>query len=228
MKKYYFYIFLLGCLFLFVGCQKTKEQEYSITIPYEFPVSPGDEEWENLISTEEKIKAMQIPEDILKDTTTYALIETMLESNFIFQFFAYEESFSAVESLEENYNVFHELKSRPDYIENLIQIYEKTPILTSEELEEEPETEHFLDVYNLEVLIAFEMAKMEENTEQDWTRVEEIYEKKKQVREQEKDIYSRSNNGFVWFIEKSQGKINSNSKVALLAKIAAELNETGE
>lgn len=225
MKKYYFLFLVLGCMFLFIGCQKPKEHEYNITTLYEFPVKPGDEEWENLQSTEEMVEAMQIPEDVLKSTTTDALIKTMLDSNFMFQFFVYEESFSSVESLEETYNVFRELQSRPDYIEKLIQIYEKTPILTSEELEKDPETEHFLDAYNLEVLLAYEMANTEEGAKQDWTQVEKIYEGKKKAREQEKAIYSQNNDGFAWFVKRSQGKVDSNSKVALLAKVAEELEE---
>lgn len=219
--------FCMAVLFsLNVFAAEESGNEYSITTPYEFPVKPGDDEWKDFITTQEMIDAMQIPENILENTTTVALIETMLSSS-ILEFYCCEDVYYAMEALEDSYNVFRELQSRPDYVESLIRIYENTSLLTGEELEVSNADEHFFDVFNLEVLIAFEMSKSENSyartnsIQQDWTSVEESYEEKQQIRIQENETYSSNSNGFIWFIENSKGQVDSSSEISLLAMTTA-------
>ena len=45
--------------------------------PYDFPIKPGTPEWAAL-SVEDRLKALQIPDDILKRLSTRALVETCL------------------------------------------------------------------------------------------------------------------------------------------------------
>jgi len=47
--------------------------------PYNFPVKPGDPEWSNLETDEERFKAVQIPESILKCLTDEALLQTCID-----------------------------------------------------------------------------------------------------------------------------------------------------
>lgn len=47
--------------------------------PYNFPVKPGDSEWGDLETDEERFKAVQIPESILKCLTDEALLQTCID-----------------------------------------------------------------------------------------------------------------------------------------------------
>lgn len=47
--------------------------------PYNFPVKPGDPEWSNLETDEERFNAVQIPESILKCLTDEALLQTCID-----------------------------------------------------------------------------------------------------------------------------------------------------
>src|SRR4051812_19447777 len=46
--------------------------------PYNFPVKPGSEEWNKFTSVDEMYKTCQIPDDILNNLTTPALLKTCL------------------------------------------------------------------------------------------------------------------------------------------------------
>lgn len=159
------------------------EQRYSITTPYDFPVAPGDKEWANFSTTQEMIDATQVPEDILKNTTTRALIETMLSNPFILEFQCCEDSMYVFEMLEKNFNVFRELQLRSDYREELLNLYESKNLVTASELESNNGSTHFFDVFNLEVLIAHEMEKKTDVSKQiadyeiTMDKVKKLYEK---------------------------------------------------
>ncbi len=99
--------------------EENSAQNYSITTPYEFDVQPGDDEWKNLFTTEEMINACQIPEAIMKKMTTSALIKTILSNSFILDFQTCNDSLYAMEMLEKNFNVFRELQTRTDYMDEL-------------------------------------------------------------------------------------------------------------
>lgn len=47
--------------------------------PYNFPIKPGDPEWSNLETDEERLRAVQIPESILKCLTDEALLQTCID-----------------------------------------------------------------------------------------------------------------------------------------------------
>ena len=55
------------------------ESGYSIDTPYEYPITLDMPEWASLTSLQEKLEVCQIPEDILPQLTTPALIETVLD-----------------------------------------------------------------------------------------------------------------------------------------------------
>ena len=55
------------------------ESGYSIDTPYEYPITLDMPEWASLTSLQEKLEVCQIPEDILSQLTTPALIETVLD-----------------------------------------------------------------------------------------------------------------------------------------------------
>lgn len=71
---------------------------YSIDTPYAYPVTTDMPEWAALGSLSQKLEACQIPEDILPELTTPALIETVLDYPLAVNLYAYVEPFKGVEA----------------------------------------------------------------------------------------------------------------------------------
>lgn len=81
--KQFFVIFgiiLLGCeRFVFISdCSECNIVPHLKDI-YEYPITPGDEEWSNLSTTQLRIEACQLPENILEQISTAGLIETCID-----------------------------------------------------------------------------------------------------------------------------------------------------
>ena len=89
---------------------------YSIDTPYAYPVTPGMPEWAAMDSLRQRVEACQIPEEILSELTTPALIDTVLEFPLAVNLYAYLEPFKgwegAIETLSRQSNGLAELLRR--------------------------------------------------------------------------------------------------------------------
>ena len=54
-------------------------RDKTIHTPYEYPVRPGSAQWQKFESRSEMVDACQIPQDILDNLSTQALLETILD-----------------------------------------------------------------------------------------------------------------------------------------------------
>ncbi len=220
-------MFLMGTMQTFA--EENSAQNYSITTPYEFEVQPGDDEWKNLFTTEEMINACQIPETIMKKMTTSALIKTMLSNSFILDFQTCNDSLYAMEMLEKNFNVFRELQTRTDYMDELLSIYNETELVSEDMLDEDAVSTHFFDVFNLEVLIAYEINKSDDISLQkaDGLKIMDditsIYGVKCADRLEASDIYTANADGFVWFKENVKTEIEETTISVLATTSTTEL-----
>lgn len=59
------------------------ESRYSITEPYAYPILPGSREWAEMDSMEERHAACQIPEEMLENMSTEALVDSIFEHPFL-------------------------------------------------------------------------------------------------------------------------------------------------
>jgi len=123
--SYLFFVFIL-CLF---SCEKETEQSFceikKQNDTYEYPIKPGNYEWEQLDS-KEKIDACQIPVDILSVISTEGLIESVL-SNPLFG-----EIYLSNVNIQYGFNVFYKnfngirnLILRDDAAEKLLNRYKQ-------------------------------------------------------------------------------------------------------
>ncbi len=123
MRRVSITVFCIFCCILtfITGCDKTEQEkfEYSITEAYQYPVVPGMEEWKKLNSLQEKAEACQIPEDILGDMTTEALIETVVNYPLFINVFAYDNKKTGLEHVKDYFNGLQELYERDDAIEKM-------------------------------------------------------------------------------------------------------------
>ncbi|MCD6578480.1 hypothetical protein J7L48_03315 [bacterium] len=85
-------VLIMIVLLVSVSCTRDELQndncDQLIDEPYNFPVKPGDPEWSNLETDEERFNAVQIPESILKCLTDEALLQTCIDYPLYFFFTA--------------------------------------------------------------------------------------------------------------------------------------------
>lgn len=111
-------IIVMYCILIFsVACQKG--DAYTITEPYQYPVVPGMAEWSRLKSLQEMIDACQIPEDILHNMTTEALVETVVHYPLYINAFAHDTPQMGLSEVKKYCNGLQELYTRDDAIEKM-------------------------------------------------------------------------------------------------------------
>lgn len=103
------------------------EKTYTISTPYEYPVLPGTQEWIGLGNHLARVKACQIPEDVLSEMDTQALIQTILNYPFIHNMYLYNDLQTGYKILRDNFNGLQELESREDSLESLNNFLQNSP-----------------------------------------------------------------------------------------------------
>jgi hypothetical protein len=96
----------------------------SSDVPYEFPIKFGSAEWVDFHS---HIDDCQIPENILKNMSTKALLKTCLQYPFFGNLFVHNELQPAFEIMVTHFNGFKELFQRSDAAKMIMQEYIEMP-----------------------------------------------------------------------------------------------------
>jgi len=81
---------------------------------YDFPVKPGTEEWKTFQTHNEMLKACQIPERILNNMSTAALVETVLNYPLLLDMMAYNNIQYGFDQVASRFNGLQELLNRED------------------------------------------------------------------------------------------------------------------
>ena len=106
---------------------------YTITTPYEYPILPGTEEWFNLEDNLAKIEACAVPEELIPQMTTDALLETYLTHPMAVNVFAFDSYNAGFEIFEDFYKLgLDELMQREDLSECLLNRYNQIEVYTGE------------------------------------------------------------------------------------------------
>ena len=106
------------------------ETSYTIDVPYDFPVRPGDPEWFDFDNNDDMVAACQIPEEVLYDMTTEALLLTLLDYPLGSDIFMHYSLREGIFEVSKYFNGLQELLSRedlPDAIEKVLVSVEETP-----------------------------------------------------------------------------------------------------
>jgi hypothetical protein len=90
-----------------------------------FPVKPGTKEWLDLLTSEARLKASQIPVDILKEMSTDALIQSWLDFPLNIDVFLTNNPNYAIDFYIKNFNGLEELVKRPNGALRILNRYEK-------------------------------------------------------------------------------------------------------
>ena len=88
---------------------------------WDYPVKPGTEEWKTLNSNKDKVDICQLPENILKQTTTNDLFEICLNYPLLSDIYAFNDIYTGTKKLFNDFNGIRELFNRPDVLDILLQ-----------------------------------------------------------------------------------------------------------
>lgn len=130
MKKKSLALILVATLSLTIiipttcAVEEVTEGPYSINTPYEYPVKPGTEAWFALETHGERAAACQIPEEILSNMTTEALVESVVSYPFITDILLFNSAEDGYTIVRDHFNGLQELEVREDGREALSQYYE--------------------------------------------------------------------------------------------------------
>lgn len=126
----------------------------SNTDKFVYPIQPGSEKWENL-NHGERILALQIPENILKNMSTEELVEAVLDYPCFIDFMFYNTYQEGFEVLKQNFNGIRELFSRNDFGEYLLNKYKQKNVRTLLNINsKDQQFENSLKLTYLETLLA--------------------------------------------------------------------------
>jgi len=107
-------------MFCFHVCVINAQQKAT----WDYPLKPGMDEWNQLKTEEERIAAVQVPEDILKHLSSEELVQLVIT----FPLFGDYGAFSTPQNdgfyiMRERFNVFGHLLTRKDAGKHLIAVY---------------------------------------------------------------------------------------------------------
>lgn len=107
-----------------VAVSKPPAPLYTIDTPYEFPVVPGTQEWINMGSTITRRKACEVPDEIIQNMTTDALLLTVLNHPFLSDMYAFNSIEQGYVVVRRRFADLREFERRPDYLDVLSQYCE--------------------------------------------------------------------------------------------------------
>lgn len=118
MKNWFKKMFVVT-LFVMIGLSigtpvfaENNEHDYSIDEAYTYPIIPETSEWNALETINDKLEACQIPEAILSELTTPALIESVANYPLSVNLYAYNNLEEGYNKVKEQFNGLAELERR--------------------------------------------------------------------------------------------------------------------
>lgn len=158
MKDFLIYILIAIAIILaiIIPMRGMERETYTIFTPYEYPVVPGMPEWEALRTDAERVDVCRIPEHLIKEMSTEALLGTYIShplATNIFLHASYHKGFlllinqSGMEWLEE-------LLQRDDLNKVICEEYVRIPVCKNEDEISVKAVENMWEMDLLEVLAA--------------------------------------------------------------------------
>lgn len=102
----------------------TDNEGYTIDEPYEYPIQPGTDEWFAIESHADKVEMLQIPQEVLENMTTRALVESVVNYPYFPDMDAFSTPEQGYRAVRDGFNGLQELEARPDGIACLSEYFE--------------------------------------------------------------------------------------------------------
>lgn len=112
-------IFVVFSGLIFVSATNDEPQAYTINEPYEYPIVPGTPEWAEMYSYRQMVEACEIPEEILHNMTTEALVESVITYPLSTKLYEYNDVQTGYDAWVNQFNGLQELERRSDALDCL-------------------------------------------------------------------------------------------------------------
>ena len=90
---------------------------------WDYPIKPGMEEWKQFNSNEHKVRACQIPEELLSSLSTGDLMDLCLRYPLLWDFIVFNNTNGGLDKLFRDFNGIRELYKRKDVSSSLTRRY---------------------------------------------------------------------------------------------------------
>lgn len=120
-------VLLITLLFIVSQIQMFGQPNDEAKEKFTFPFHQNDMKWESYKNTDERLAALQIPQNVLNEISTENLINVCFEFPYLFDFYACDNQHQGLECLRKEFNGFQELYTRPDVAKVLINRYRELP-----------------------------------------------------------------------------------------------------
>lgn len=138
------------------------EGRYTIFTPYEYPVAAGTPEWLELGTHFDMINVCRVPEPLVEQMSTEALLKTYLNHPLAQDVFAYDSHDSGFQVLKDYYSMgLDELLKREDLSEAVREEYNGIDICTDIICLDEMDAEEYLETYEEEIEDKYRMLLLE-------------------------------------------------------------------
>ena len=186
MKRIMLLLILAACSF---SCQK--EVQYSIDEPYVFQNISDPETWKDLDDLEDRFSAFQVPENILGEMTTNALVLTMVRYPLNPLFAAFNQPETWITQLEANVNLYQEIKLRKNSLKHMADVLEQRTFRDYSSSYYNPDSMYLSLMHELffEYFIVYMLENSDQNVDKD--QLNRTAERKLSLRQQSPEIYSQ-------------------------------------
>lgn len=117
---------LMSVPMVFASGAASEDVNYTIDTPYQYPITPGTDEWNAILDHAERIELCQIPEDILPLMTTGALARTVIAYPFMVDMYAWDSTSIGYKVVALTFNGLQELERRPDGLSVLTMLLQES------------------------------------------------------------------------------------------------------
>lgn len=93
---------------------------------WDYPVTPGTQEWKNFTTHSQMVEACMIPDDVLKTISSEELIDLCLKYPLLMDIFAYNSLSDGFDSFYSSFNGIQELINRKNVVNYLLHSYEES------------------------------------------------------------------------------------------------------
>ncbi len=115
MKRYIVFAILLFSLNSFAQ---------QLDAGWDFTVKPGTEKWNNLVTEQERIDAVQVPEDVLNNMTAEELAVTCMQFPSFGYYSAFNTPIEGMNVMFSRFNIFQYIPKKENIGKTLINLYE--------------------------------------------------------------------------------------------------------
>lgn len=116
MKKLWLFLVLFSC---FQAFGQTNGRSNGST--FDFPFKPCDKQWESFNSVQDRVNALQIPEETLKNIGTRDLLSVCLNFPYNYDMFLYDTEEAGFNAVRDMFNGYRELLTREDLVDAIME-----------------------------------------------------------------------------------------------------------